>query len=416
MNLPHTLSDWLLHVTSIHSLEIELGLDRVKKVAEKLKLLHPICPVVTVAGTNGKGSCVAGLAAIYQQAGFRVGTFTSPVLFKHNEQVKIQGKEVEDRVFCQAFSQVEENRGDIALTAFEYHALAALWILSQYALDVWILEVGLGGRLDAVNVVDADLGIVSSIDLDHTEWLGDTRETIAKEKAGIFRPGCPAVCGDADPPLSLLELAENTGSRLYCQGKDFYYQQYEQYWSWQGLGKSYTHLPLCQLATQNMSTVLMAVELLQKKLPVSLENISQTLSTITLAGRIQVVPGVITHIYDVSHNPAAVALLAAYLKKQGHKGKVHAVFSMLKEKDIVASVLNIKEEIDDWYIAELQTKRAASQAMLLAAFQQVGIAAANVFSSIAIAYQQALSHAKPGDCVVIFGSFHTVAGCQPALA
>lgn len=403
-----TVSDWLTFVSSVHPAEIELGLDRVKEIAARLNLLSPSCTAIIVGGTNGKGSCVAGLAAIYRAAGYRVGTFTSPIFLKHNEQVRIDGQEASDEDFCEAFEKIESHRNNISLTPFEYHTLAALIIFKQYPLDVLLLEVGLGGRLDAVNIIDADVAVVTSIDIDHVEWLGLTREEIAREKAGIFRQGKPAVCGDFSPPRSLSEYANQIDTKLFYQGKDFYYRENATHWSWMSQNIRYNDLPLTSLAIQNMATVLMAVELLQNQLPVTREAINQGLATVTLPGRIQVSEGPIRKIFDVAHNPAAVAFLAKQLQSMPCQGKTWAVFSMLADKDIFQSLLTIREVIDVWHIAPLPVKRGASQQVLAEALQKANIHHATFFTSIKEAYQSAFSHAQTGDRLVIFGSFSTV--------
>src|SRR3989338_351202 len=257
-----TLSSWLSKIHSIHFCEIELGLERVKEVADRLDLRSFSCPVIIVGGTNGKGSTVAGLESVYRAAGFNVGSFTSPILFRHNEQVKINGVEVHDELFCMAFDAIEKTRLAISLTSFEFFKLAALFIFKKQALDVILLEVGLGGRLDAVNIIDPALSIVTSIDLDHIDFLGPTRETIGYEKAGIFRAQTPAIYGEKNPPASLTHYAVQINTPLFCQGRDFSYQRKENHWRWEGLNTQYEYLPLPSLMLQNMSTVLMALTLL----------------------------------------------------------------------------------------------------------------------------------------------------------
>lgn len=407
MNLS-TLSDWLSWITSLHPSEMDLGLERVKKVADSLNVT-PTCAVIIVGGTNGKGSTVAGLEAIYRAASYHVGAFTSPILFKHNEQVRIDQRLASDQVFCDAFTKVNEARGDITLTAFEFCTLAALLIFKNQALDVLILEVGLGGRLDAVNIIDADVSIVTSIGIDHTQWLGSTRNQIAREKAGIFRLNRPAICGDPNPPSALIESAKKVGAKWYCQGHDFHYQSTPTSWSWSHSDTHYHQLPLNSLAMQNMSTVLMAVSLLQSHLPVTRKAINDGLEQATLPGRIQVVEGSVTEIFDVSHNPAAVIYLANRLSTMTCLGKTYAVFSMLADKDIVESLLSIRDDVDQWYVAPLSVKRAASIDNLGAAFQKTDIKNVNFFSSIQEAYDTAKQNAQKNDRIVVFGSFHTVA-------
>lgn len=403
-----TMEDWLAGIACLNENEMELGLSRVKAVLDRLNLLC-CCPVIMVSGTNGKGSCVAGLEAIYQAAGYRVGTFTSPFLFKYNEQVRINALERNDKDWCTAFEKVELARQGVPLTSFEFGTLAALVLLDQASLDLWILEVGLGGRLDAVNVMDADLAIVASIGIDHVEWLGSTRDAIAIEKAGIFRANQFAVCGDFSPPQTLLDSAEKLGTLLYCQGQAFRYQENKNEWSWSYHEIHYSHLPIPKLAIQNMSTVLMAVTLMQKKLPINRLAIDAGLSTVTLPARIQVIEGDVVKILDVSHNPASIQLLADYLEKNPIQGKTRAVFSMLKDKDIYQSILAIQTYIHEWHIGALNTKRAASLDLIKEAFQKSDINLVETYADVKQAYQAAEANSKTGDRVLIFGSFHTVA-------
>lgn len=404
-----TLSSWLDWIGSVHNKEIDLGLDRIHQVAERLGLLTPKCKVIIVGGTNGKGSVVAGLEAIYLAAGYRVGAFTTPYLFVHNEEVRLNGTQADDVSFCRAFEMIESARADVSLTPFEYHTLAALIIFAKANLDVMILEVGLGGRLDAVNVMDADVSIVTSIGIDHIEWLGDTREAIAVEKAGIFRHDKPGICGDANPPTTLLASALAIGTKLYLQGEDFTFTEFPDHWSWQTKDIEYPDLPRSHLLTQNMSSVLMAVTVLQPLLPVPEEALRRGLKTVTLTGRIQVIEGPVTEIYDVSHNPASAEVLAQRLSTMPCTGKTYAVFSMLHDKDIAGTIEVIRDKIDEWFIGPLTGKRATSIEMLTKIFVDIGIQSVNFNESIVAAYQAACQHAKPGDRIIIFGSFFTVA-------
>lgn len=410
MNKYKTLHEWLAWMKVLNVKEIDLSLERVLEIGSRLDLLKATCPVITVAGTNGKGSCVAGLEAIYLAAGYKVGSFTTPYLFRYNEQVRLQGLSVDDRVLCDAFARLTEACGDdIRLTLFEYGTLAAFMIFKEADLDVWILEVGLGGRWDAVNVMDADVGIVTSIAMDHMNWLGDTREAIAFEKAGIFRRNKPAICGDIDPPLTLVQHALQIKAPLFCQNKEFGFKEDSSSWTWWNQTKQLEQLPLPTLALQNMSTVLMAIDLLQKRLPVEKDAIDRALSTVTLPGRIQVVPGEITQIFDVSHNPASVALLADYLKKNPVVGKTYAVFSMLADKDIVATIRGISALMDYWYIAPLPGERGVSEQALLASFKKADVTCVDIQASITAAYDCAIQKAHRGDRVIIFGSFRVLA-------
>ncbi len=404
-----TLSEWLSWIESVHAKDMDLGLDRVKKTAERLGILTPDCPVITVGGTNGKGSTVAGLESIYLAAGYHVGAFTSPILFKHNEQVRLDGQMASDEDFCAAFEKVEQARGDISLTMFEFCTLAALVIFKKSNLDVWILEVGLGGRLDAVNIIDADVAVITSIGIDHVAWLGHTREQIGYEKAGIFREEHPAVCGDFDPPATVIERAADLDAPFYQQGRDFDFESHSGTWTWSNGSNRYDGLPYNELAIQNMSTVLMAVTLLNDRLPVTREDIENGLRKVKLPGRIQIIMGEIMEIFDVSHNPAAITFLKNRLDMLPCHGETHAVFSMLADKDIIASILAIKGVINQWYVAPLSTKRAATDELLEKSFTSAEISNVTFFPTITDAYKQALKDAKKGDRIIVFGSFHTVA-------
>lgn len=404
-----SLAAWLRWITDIQPQEMVLGLDRVKAVAARLGFSAPACPVILVAGTNGKGSCVATLEKIYQEQGYKTGVFTSPILYRHNEMLRIEGKEAEDPFFLEAYDKIEQVRNELLLTPFEYHTLACIDILRQQPLDVWIMEVGLGGRLDAVNILDADLALVTTIDFDHMEWLGNTRELIAREKAGIFRQHRPAVCGDYYPPSTLLDYAEELAAPLYCQGKDFYFSLNEQSWNFQGKNSVYRNLPLSQLALQNLATSLMAIELLQTKLPVAPGSIYQGIKTVTLPGRIEILKGPITVIFDVAHNPAAISFLAEQVQKLPCPGKKRAVFSMLADKDLAGSLQAIKQQIDEWYVAPLKAKRAAPAACLRAVFQEEEITNVSFYPSIEKAQAAAWNTATENDFLLVFGSFHTVA-------
>ncbi|MBX3708439.1 MAG: bifunctional tetrahydrofolate synthase/dihydrofolate synthase [Gammaproteobacteria bacterium] len=404
-----TLSEWLSWIENIHSTEIDLSLDRVKLVADRLNVLPPNCPVITVGGTNGKGSTVFGLEAIYRAAHYRTGVFTSPYLLKYNEQVRINGQEIDDQILCKAFAKIEEVRGEIPLTPFEFCTLASLSLFQSQVLDVLILEVGLGGRLDAVNVINANVAIVTSIGIDHVAWLGSSREQIAYEKAGIFRSGQPAICGDFDPPTTLIETAKKIGAPFYCQGRDFHYHASVSNWSWSDHITQYKDLPFNSLAIQNMSVVLMAVTLLQNYLPITQKEIEKGLKNVNLPGRIQIIPGPVMKIFDVSHNPAAITWLKEKINSIPCSGKKYAVFSMLSDKDMMSSVLSIKDSIDIWHVAPLQTKRTTTEEVLKKSFQETKVDNVIFYHTIAAAYNHAIKITKPGDCLIVFGSFHTVA-------
>ncbi len=406
------LGVWLEKIKNQHRLSMDLGLERVRQVAKKLNLLKPDHPILIVGGTNGKGSTVAGLEAIYLAAGYRVGAFTSPYLYEFNELVRIQGKNASDDDFIQAFEKIDEARGDMTLTQFEFNTLAALDIFQKADLDVGILEVGLGGRLDAVNIIDADISVIASIAIDHADWLGSTREEIALEKSGIFRSGKPAVCGDIDPPLTMLDYANEHLVPFFCQDEQFGFEQQKNSWTWWCEERREENLPLPRLALQNMSTAMMAVDLLQDKLPVKREAIDSALVKVNLAGRIQVIPGDVTRILDVSHNPAAAEWLADYLHHHTYSGKVRAVFSMLADKDIISTLIVMRDCVNEWYIGPLQVERGSSLSVLEYCFHTARIPDVHSFDSIEQAYAHALKAAQPGDCLVVFGSFYTVAACN----
>ncbi len=400
---------WLNKIKSIHSEAMAFDLLRVKQVAEQLKVLKPNYLVVTVAGTNGKGSTVAGLEAVYVESGYKVGTFTSPFLFSFNEQIRLSGFAVSEDLICSAFEKIDLARKTITLTLFEFTALAALVIFCDAQLDIAILEVGLGGRLDAVNIIDADISVISSIDLDHVDILGNTREKIALEKAGIFRSGHAAVCGDVNPPQTLFDEAKKLNVKLYCQNKQYGFKENGLTWDWWSEESRIENFPSTPLLLINMATVLMVVELLQLRLSVSRLTIENAFKNVRLSGRIQVLPGDVTVIYDVSHNPAAITMLANYLQDHPVVGKTYAVFSMLKDKDIAQTLLVIKNKIDEWYVGPLQCERATTLDRLTQYFLGAGIENVLWFNSILEANKAVKKQAHFGDRVVIFGSFHTIA-------
>ncbi len=389
-----TMQDWLAYIGSVHQQEIELGLTRVKAVAERLSVLKTKAVVIVVGGTNGKGSTVAALNEIYRKAGFQVGVFTTPFLFKHNEEVMVNGVLASDADFCTAFETIEAARGEITLTPFEYHTLAALCIFKKHPLDVLVLEVGMGGRLDAVNIMDADVSVITSIALDHEAWLGNTREAIATEKAGIMRAGRPVVIAEPSPPANLKTLVEAHGAEAFWLGVDYHVNKIEN----------------AKLYPNNLATAMMVVNLLQTRLPVSEAAMLAGVASADLPGRQQCITGEVTHYLDVAHNPHAIRLLYDRLKAKDEAGKTIAVFSMLSDKNIVASLQCVSSAIDDWFVAPLENKRGASEPQLRAAFEEAGIAKVNFSKTIAEAYEGARNKANPGDRIVIFGSFVTVAG------
>ena len=411
-----TLDDWLAHCERLHPKHIELGLERVRAVAERMALRFD-CPVFTVAGTNGKGSTCAMLEAILQQAGFRTGVYTSPHLVRFEERCRIRGEAVDASELIAACARVEGARGDIALTYFEFTTLAILAVLARAGLDAVVLEVGLGGRLDAVNLIDADCAIITSVDIDHAELLGDTREQIGLEKAGILRTGRPAIVSDPVPPQSVIDRAQAIGADLWLAGRDFNYSGDKQQWAWAGRGRRYAGLayPALRGANQllNAAGVLAALEAMRARLPVTAQAVRLGLALVELPGRFQVVPGQPALVLDVAHNPHSVAALALNLDAMGFYPTTHAVFGAMADKDLAAMLTRMDPVIDRWYFTDLPLPRAASGAALQAAWQGVSRrrdAAAQAFATPQQALQAAAASATPADRIVVFGSFHTVGG------
>jgi len=409
---PQTLPEWLDYIERQHPQTIALGLDRVEKVRQALglKLAYP---VITVGGTNGKGSVCAMLEAILHQAGYRVGCYTSPHLLRYNERVRIARSEARDGELARAFAVVERARGDVPLTYFEYGTLASVWLFNEGLVEVAVLEVGLGGRLDAVNAFDADCAVVTTVDIDHVDFLGADRESIGREKAGIFRAGRPAVCADARPPASLTQHAAESGVSLLLIGRDFGATPKAgqwQYWGPAGRRNALPHPALrgpCQLA--NAAAAITALECMRERLPVAVNDIRVGLLQVENPGRFQVLPGLPTVILDVAHNPQAARALAAGLVAMGNKGRTLAVFAMLKDKDIAGVVAAVKDQVTHWLIASLCGPRGASVTDLGPVFAAATIDGVTRCSDVAAAYAQACDIATENDRIVVFGSFYTVA-------
>lgn len=407
-----TLVQWLNWQTSIHYSEIDLGLARVNAVAQRLNLLPLPFPVINVAGTNGKGSSVVLLDTILVAASYRVGRYTSPHLLRYNERICVNGIEATDSQLCQSFHQIEEARGDISLTFFEFGTLAALLVFQQSEIDLAILEVGLGGRLDAVNIVDPEIALITAIDVDHTDYLGHDRESIGFEKAGILRAQRPAVCSDPNPPQSLLKHAQQLSTSLSCLGRDFTYQKNHNRWNWQHFSLQYQNLPIPNLPgdfqLQNAAGVLMVLQLL-KKFPVTKTAIQQGLTGINFPGRFQVLSGDVTTILDVTHNPLSAQTLAELLHQCPCQGETHALVGMLKDKDIGGVLSTMLSEIKHWHVASLNVPRGASAEYLADNLLTIGAKHIYTYSSIAKAYQYLLNHVHVNDRIIVFGSFYTVA-------
>ncbi len=410
-----TLEQWLHWQETLHPKEIELGLERVRAVWQRLHP-EPFTPrVITVGGTNGKGSCVAFLDAILRVAGYRTGCYTSPHLLRYNERIRLDGAEAADERICSAFERVEQARQDISLTYFEFGTLAALTLFSEEQLDVVVLEVGLGGRLDAVNIIEPDGALITSIGLEHTDWLGETRGAIALEKAGILRPGKPAVIGDSDPPHSLRAFVQEGGIPARFFGEDFGIEQTASGWRWWGGESRMEALPFPALAgehqLQNAASVLTVLDSLRELLPVGEEAIRSGLETAHIPGRFQRIHGELETILDVAHNPDAATTLAENLAHTPCSGRTLALFSALSDKDIPGMVERIGGQIDHWYLTPLEGARAASAEELMDGLREGGVAASQFthYPSLTEAWQVVRASATPADRVVVFGSFLTVA-------
>jgi dihydrofolate synthase/folylpolyglutamate synthase len=425
-NPPTTLNEWLSLLETMHPKAIDMGLERVTQVKDSLGI-HFDCPVITVGGTNGKGSTCAMLESILLQAGYRVGLYTSPHLIHFNERARINGEPVSDAAFIGNFAEVEARRGGVSLTYFEFTTLAILKMFAEAKLDVVILEVGLGGRLDAVNVIDADVAIVTSVDIDHTEYLGDTREKIGFEKAGIFRAGRTAICSDPMPPASLIEHATKIGADLWLMGRDFNYAGDKQQWNYGGRGQRRSSLgyPSLRGANQllNASAALAALEALRHRLPVGAQEVRNGLVMVELPGRFQVLPGRPSIILDVAHNPHAAATLAQNLDNMGFHAYTYAVFGAMKDKDIEGVIAHLKDRIDHWCVTDLPLPRAETAAGLKQALLDAGVVpnfqagaekTIETFASPAEAFLNARNRAGENDRIAVFGSFLTVAGVMEA--
>ena len=419
---PVSLSEWLALLEKRHSKEIDMGLDRVAAVKNRLEIQYR-CPVIMVAGTNGKGSTCAMLEAVLLQAGYRVGLYSKPHFLDFNERARINGENVKDQALVDVFAEVEAKREEVSLTYFEFTTLAICKLLANAELDVVILEVGLGGRLDAVNVIDADVSIVTSIDIDHVDYLGDTREKIGFEKAGIFRPGKAAICGDPLPPQSLIDHANKIGADLWLFGRDFNYNGDKQQWNFAGRTQRRNSLgyPSLRGANQllNASAVLAALEVLRNELPVGAQEVRTGLVMVDLPGRFQVMPGRPTVVLDVAHNPHAAATLAQNLDNMGFHAYTYAVFGSMLDKDIDGVIEQMKGKVDHWYVCDLPLPRAASAAYLKDKIVEAGVLAVpektvQTFNSPEEAYTLAISKAGENDRIAVFGSFLTVAGVMRA--
>ncbi len=423
-----TLDAWLTWQEELNPAKIELGIERMQLVLQRMGLLTPNFTVITIAGTNGKGSSSAMLQSIYCAAGYRVGAYTSPHLQRYNERVTLNGVMADDATLCDAFEQIEQVRSadvEVPLTYFEFGTLAAIVIFQQASVDIAILEVGLGGRLDAVNALEPDIALVTMVDVDHQSWLGDDRETIAREKAGIYRTGVPAICAEPAPARSLVEHAIDINAQYYGLNDQFSYALNEGAddgaWCWRSDNQSYAALPSLGLTgafqLQNAAGVMMVVELLQSRFPVELSAIEAGLSQVQVAGRMQrVVIDEFTGVeclLDVAHNRSSAQVLSDTLAVQPCAGITRGVFAMLADKDIEAVVAAMSPVVDCWYVASLDASvchRGAAASMIISSLLIADSASpVQSFADVAAATAAALQNSTAGDRLVIFGSFYTVA-------
>lgn len=409
----NNLQKWLEWQEELHFTAIELGLDRCTAVAGNMGLLNPDFIVISVAGTNGKGSSVTMMDSIFRNSGYKTGCYTSPHLIRYNERIKLDGDEVTDEMLCESFSRIDRARGDISLTYFEFGTLAALDIFHNTDIDVALLEVGLGGRLDAVNCIDADVALISSIDLDHMQWLGTNRESIAHEKAGIFRGNKPAVCSDPHPPVTVLEYAEAIGATLYIPGRDFNYRLSDDNWSWQWDSVVYENLPRpdqynsCQI--QNAAGVLMVLNTLKSRLPVDDRAIEKGLEDFSLAGRFQMLSEGTQTILDVAHNNQSAKMLVHNLKQFPNSGKTHIIIGMLKDKDRKSVLGELIEIADYWHTVTISNPRGSDSETIKNELLELGVnVPISENDTVADAFLKLQDETGIHDRIVVTGSFLTV--------
>jgi dihydrofolate synthase/folylpolyglutamate synthase len=410
-----SVAQWLEWQLRLNPRGIDLGLERCLPVARAMGLLPLPFPVISVAGTNGKGSCVAMLEAILHAAGYRVGAYTSPHLSSFNETIRVAGEAVDDGQLLQAFEAVADARGEVMLTWFEFRTLAAARILRNAELDLALLEVGLGGRLDAVNMFDADLALIASIGVDHTDWLGESRDQIGREKAGICRSGRAVVCAVPEPPGGFLDAVGQTRALLYRAGADYHFEPGDRDWRWLGPAGESLQLPMpgivgdCQLG--NAAAVVMALHLLGQRFPVEPPAIRQGLERCRLAGRQQMVSAAPELWLDVAHNPEAAEALAATLRGRPCPGKTRAVFAMFGDKDIAGVAGALKDCVHHWHLATLKPPRGASAAQAAEALKAAGVpGGVSLHAAPRAALEAAKNHSASEDRIVVFGSFETVRG------
>ncbi|MCC8343340.1 bifunctional tetrahydrofolate synthase/dihydrofolate synthase [Pseudomonas stutzeri] len=411
-----SLADWLAYLEQLHPIAIDMGLDRVRAVAARMAMTRPAPLVVTVTGTNGKGSTCAFIASLLDAQGLKIGSYSSPHLLRYNERVLLSGREASDAELCEAFAVVEAARGEISLTYFEMGTLAAFWLFERAGLDAVVLEVGLGGRLDAVNIVDADLAVITNIGLDHADWLGNSRESVAYEKAGILREGKPALCGDLDPPQPLLDHANSLSAPLLLRGRDFDLAMGAGDWHWRGVDAAGAPLelhglPLLTLPMENAALALQAYAMLG--LPWGPARLARALLQTRVVGRLdsrQVLWNGrrIALLLDVGHNPHAAAFLAQRLEQRPVVGTRRAVFGLLADKDLTGVLDALAPSISDWAVAPLPTPRTQSATQLAQALLERG-ASVSEYATIEQALDAQCARAESVDEILVFGSFYCAA-------
>jgi len=411
--MPNSLADWLAYLESLHPKTISLGLERVAIVKQRLKL-NPEFPIFVIGGTNGKGSVCGLLESILFAAGYRVGCYTSPHLLKYNERVRIAKQQITDDELCASFEEIERVREDVPLTYFEFGTLAAMHCFIEHKVEVAILEVGLGGRLDAVNIFESDCSVVTNVDIDHTEYLGKTREQIAYEKAGIFRKGCVAICTDKDIPKAITTHARQVGAELWRIGHEIKCTPNQGQWDFSSNLGARRALPYPALRgsfqLNNASAVLAALDALKHILPVSMAAVRRGLGEVQLAGRFQLVPGRPTLILDVAHNLHAAHALAQNLADMPSYQHTYAVFAMLQDKDIPGVIAALNVHIDTWLVAGIAAERGATTEYLDHQLQNGRVSGEiKTFSQVAEAMRFAYNEAGDNDRIMVFGSFYTVA-------
>lgn len=412
------LSDWLAWQETLHPTAIDLGLERVHRALERLNWRRPNCPVITVGGTNGKGSTVAFIRRMLSEAGYRVGTFTSPHLVRYNERITIAEREISDASLLVTFERIDAARAAETLTFFEFNALAALLAFETAGLDAIVLEVGMGGRLDAVNAIDADVAVICSVALDHCEWLGVDEESIGQEKAGILRPGRPAVFGAREMPCSVQQAAAELGCIVQHLGEDFEWEASANAWSWKGRRTSYAELPLPALRGEiqldNASTALATLECVADRLPVTSGAIERALRTIQLPGRFQIIQREsVEWVLDVAHNPAAARTFAQHLASLTPACRTIAVCGVLGDKDLERICAEMRTSVGGWIAAGLDSPRALAPAALADRLRNAGVHVVAECEDVPSACARALELAEQAGRIVVFGSFLTVG---PALS